>query len=156
VGDPTGEPVVLRRAVAADRAVLLELAEEFCAVDHHPYDAGRVGRALDPLLADDRYGVVWVIDRHGAAGPVGYAVVTWGWSLEAGGKEAVLDELYLRDRGTGAGAVALEAICAATAAAGASRIYLETEAANHRVRRFYARAGFDVEDSIWMGRWLVP
>jgi RimJ/RimL family protein N-acetyltransferase len=156
--DRSGEDgVTIRRAGAADRAALLPLIEEFYAVDHHDFVLDRVTAALDPLLADDRYGAVWLIERTAEpadAVPLGYAVVTWGYSLEAGGVEAVLDEIFVRERGDGAGASALAEICRRTARAGASRIYLETEAANSRVRRFYARNGFELEDSVWMGRWL--
>lgn len=28
--------------------------------------------------------------------PLGYAIVTWGYSLESGGREALLDEIYLK------------------------------------------------------------
>jgi GNAT superfamily N-acetyltransferase len=84
----------------------------------------------------------------------GYGVVTWGWSLESGGRDALLDELYVRDRGRGAGAALLEAIVAAARARGASRMFLETEEGNAAARRFYARAGFDVEGSVWMQRSL--
>ena len=89
-------------------------------------------------------------DDQGGLG--GYAVVTWGWSLEAGGREALLDELYVRDRNQGAGALLLEAAAVGSSAAGAARLFLETEAANEAVRRFYARHGFAAEDSVWMQR----
>jgi hypothetical protein len=40
--------------------------------------------------------------------------------------------------------------------AGAARMFLETEAPNRRVRGFYARLGFTVEDSVWMSTDLDP
>ena len=39
-------------------------------------------------------------------------------------------------------------------AAGALRLFLETEAHNQRVRGFYARHGPRADDSIWMSREL--
>jgi hypothetical protein len=33
-----------------------------------------------------------------------YAVVTWGWSIESGGRDALLDEIYVADRSRGIGA----------------------------------------------------
>jgi hypothetical protein len=38
--------------------------------------------------------------------------------------------------------------------AGASTMFLETEAHNARVRRFYSRVGFVAENSVWMSRAL--
>jgi ribosomal protein S18 acetylase RimI-like enzyme len=135
---------VIRRAVASDRDELMLLIREFYEVDRHEFDRDRVGRGLDPLLVDDTHGQVW-LTRIG-----GYAVVTWGWSLESGGREALLDEIYVRDRGRGAGRELLSHAMAAAAKAGASRMFLETEAHNERVRAFYASLGFAPENSTWM------
>lgn len=110
---------------------------------------------LKPLLSDDTRGQVWLIldaDTTDTAG--GYAVVTWSWSLESGGRDCILDEFYVRERGRGVGAAALAEILTAAAHAGARAMFLETEAHNSRVRRFYSRAGFVREDSVWMSRTL--
>ncbi len=80
----------------------------------------------------------------------GYAVVTWGWSIEAGGAEAVLDEVFVDDRGEGMGSGLIEHLLADCRARGMARVFLETESHNERVRRLYARHGFVVDDSIWM------
>jgi GNAT superfamily N-acetyltransferase len=128
------------------------LVREFCAVDGHDFDEQAVMAGLVPLLEDGVAGEVWVVEDEMGLG--GYGVVTWGWSLESGGRDALLDELYVRDRGRGAGAALLEAIVAAARARGASRMFLETEEGNAAARRFYARAGFDVEGSVWMQRSL--
>lgn len=76
--------------------------------------------------------------------------MTWGWSLESGGREALLDEIYVRGRGNGFGRVLLTHAMRAAARAGATRMLLETEAHNQRVRGFYASLGFTAEDSVWM------
>ncbi|MFI5914863.1 GNAT family N-acetyltransferase [Dactylosporangium sp. NPDC051541] len=143
------------RAQPADLAAILPLVEEFCAADGHPYDAVRVTRALTPLLAGDEHGQVWLVAPAAAGtGAAGYAVVTWGWSLESGGREALLDEIYVRERGAGTGAALLRRVLAAAAGAGAAVMFLETEARNERVRGFYARHGFAADDSVWMSRAL--
>jgi GNAT superfamily N-acetyltransferase len=145
-------PTRVRRAEPGDLAALLPLNGAFCAIDGHPYDEAVVRRALAPLLADDTLGQVWVVQRDGAL--LGYAVMTWGYSLESGGRESLLDELYVTDRGHGLGGLLLEACLAGAARAGATRTFLETEAPNTRVRRFYARHGFVEEPSTWMSRAL--
>jgi len=140
----------VRRAVPGDLTNLLPLVAEFCAIDGHEHDADRVRTALGPLLGDDALGQVWVLD--GPAGPDGYAVVTWGWSLEGGGRDALLDELYVRHRDRGTGSRLLAVALEGARAAGATRIFLETEAPNDSVRRFYRRHGFVDEDSVWLQR----
>ena len=124
------------------------LCEEFCLVDGHPFDRARVTAALEPLLAGDAHGEVWVVP--GAEGLDGYAVITWGYSIESGGHDVSLDEIYLVEPGTGTGSVLLERLIARAHERGAASIFLETEMSNTAARRFYSRHGFSVDDSVWM------
>lgn len=116
----------------------------------HEFDPATVEAGVVPLLADDTHGVIWVTDDLSA-----YAVVTWGWSVEAGGAEAILDEIYVRERGAGIGSALIEHLHADCAGRGVRRIFLETEAPNEDARRLYARHGYVAEHSVWMARWLV-
>lgn len=117
-------------------------------VDGHPFDRQRVTSALEPLLADDAFGEVWVV--IGEQGMVGYCVVTWGYSLESGGRDCLLDEMYVSEPGSGTGSVLLDRVIAAVRERGFASIFLETEIENAAARRFYSRHGFTVEDSVWM------
>ena len=147
---------MLRRARPADLDEHVQLVREFYDVDRHPFDEAHVRGALAPLLEGDRHGVVWLFDDQavGDGPPAGYAVVTWGYSIESGGREGLLDEVFVRQRGRGTGERALAAMVEACRAAGVRRLFLETEARNLDARRFYARNGFDADDSVWMSRWL--
>ena len=142
--------VVIRRADASDLDILVDLHREFCDTDTHPFDRRRARAAFVPLLDDDEHGVVWIVDS-----PLAYAVVTWGWSIEAGGAEAVLDELFVTERGGGVGAAMLEHVVHDGRQRGLARMFLETEAHNERVRRFYERHGFRADDSIWLSHDFV-
>ncbi len=140
----------IRLALPSDLDVLVDLHRAFCDADRHPFDVRRAHRAFEPLLRDDRWGVVWL-----AAPDAGYAVLTWGWSIEAGGAEAVLDELFVRDRRHGIGSVLIEQLVDDGRRRGLVRIFLETESHNDDARSFYGRHGFTVDDSIWMSRELT-
>lgn len=142
--------VIIRRAKTSDLDTLVDLHREFCVVDTHPFDHGRARAAFVPLLDDDEHGVVWIVDA-----PLAYAVVTWGWSIEAGGAEAVLDELFVTERDGGVGAAMLDHIVEDGRLRGLARLFLETEAHNVRVRRFYERHGFRTDDSIWLSHDFV-
>lgn len=162
--------VTLQRATLADQTVLLELIALFCQEDGHSFDEGRIRGALPALLEHDDFGRIYLIvtpdgthDTHGdgsgenaKANPVGYLVTTWGYSLESGGREALIDEIFVRERGQGLGASAMNALLTTLKAEGFTVVFLETERANHRARRFYARFGFEEDDSIWMSRPLNP
>lgn len=94
---------------------------------------------------------MWIVhvDDHPRA--EGYACVTWGYSIEAGGPEALFDELFVRRRRLGIGTRAMRLVLDEVRTSGYARIYLETETHNHDGRRLYERLGFVTEDSVWMG-----
>jgi GNAT superfamily N-acetyltransferase len=144
--------MIVRPGRDTDLDALVPLVREFCEIDGHPYDETHVRDALGPLLASDRHGIVWLALHDD--GLAGYAVVTWGYSLESGGRDALLDELYVRVRGNGVGGALMEALLAECTARGLRRMFLETETGNDGARRFYRSLGFDEEDSIWMSRTL--
>ena len=147
---------VVRRAIPDDLPVLIELVGEYCEADDHDFDAATARSGLEPLLADDTFGAIWLIDpaSNGATAD-GYIVVTWGWSIEIGGLDVVLDEFYVRSRGRGKGSDALRVIEAECRDRGVKRIFLETELANERARHLYQRHGYRADDSIWMSKELT-
>lgn len=140
------------RSTRADMSVLVELIREFNVVDHHDHDDARVRDSLIPLLDSDEYGQVWQISTP--AGARGYCVIAWGYSLESGGRECIVDEIFVTHRGRGLGAELLEGALRSARGVGVKVVFLETEAHNERVRSFYQRHGFAAEDSIWMRRVL--
>ncbi len=142
---------VIHRAGPGDLDDVVTLIRECCEVDRRAFDDSRVVTALGPLLADNALGQVWLVDDPEHPGePGGYAVLTWGWSLESGGRECLLDEMYVRARGQGLGARVLIQLLDRAQEAGAATVFLETEAHNHRARAFYGKSGFALEDSVWM------
>ena len=142
--------VDIRRAGPLDLDTLVELHREFCSVDGHPFNHRRARIAFIPLLDDDACGQVWIVDT-----PAAYAVITWGWSIEAGGAEAVLDEIFVSERDGGVGSTLLCHVLAEGRRRGLARIFLETEAQNDRVRGFYERHGFRADDSVWLSHDFV-
>ncbi|MEE4203369.1 MAG: GNAT family N-acetyltransferase [Halieaceae bacterium] len=137
----------LRRAGSQDLQHLLTMIHAFCEVDGHRFEQARIEKALMPLLTDDQYGGVWLIEPQ-----LGYAVITWGYSLESGGREALIDELYVSQRNQGIGQAVIKDIVEIARAADCQVIFLESERHNEAARRFYARQGFVIDDSIWMSR----
>ena len=139
---------VIRRATPDDREQVCGLIERFYRIDGHEFDLARIEAGLVPLLGDDQYGQVWIAGVDGVA--IGYVVVTWSWSLESGGRDCILDELYVDHRSGGVGALLLQRAMAEARTAGAAAMFLETEAPNEAARRFYRRHGFSDDDSTWM------
>ena len=154
--------MTISRATPADLDQLVALGCAF--IDEHGHDGGdphqpasdagadaeRVRAGMAPLLDDDRLGLVLIARRNTTI--IGYAVVCWSWSVEIGGFEVVLDEVYTTERNVGIGTALVTAIEDECHARGVRRIFLETERRNHRVRQLYTRLGYAEDDSIWMSK----
>lgn len=109
--------------------------------------------ALAKLLGDASLGSVWVVEDAGAI--VGYAIVTYGYDLEFGGRDAYLTELWIDDaaRGRGAGTAALAALDGELRARGVHALHLQVRPENPAVR-LYERTGFVQSPRVIMTRRL--
>jgi GNAT superfamily N-acetyltransferase len=142
---------MLHRAGEDDLDGVLTLAREFCRVEQHVFDRDRVIAGLRPLLAGDALGQVWLVhDPENPGAAAGYAVLTWSWSLDCGGRQCLIDELHVRAHGNGLATRVLAELLQVARAAGAARLLVETEAHDRRAREFYGQADFDLTDSVWM------
>jgi ribosomal protein S18 acetylase RimI-like enzyme len=103
--------------------------------------------ALAPLLEGLPYGVVYLIGPPRA--PIGYIVICFGWSVEFGGLDAIIDELYIRPgvRGRGIATEALIALPRALSEGGLRAIHLEVDRENTKAMTLYKRAGFKPRDN---------
>lgn len=98
--------------------------------------------ALMPLLEGIPHGCIYLIGP--ARAPLGYVVVTFGWSVEFGGMDAFVDEIYIRPavRGRGIASEVLIELPKALAAAGLTALHLEVDRENETAQRLYTRTGF--------------
>ena len=144
----------IARARPDDLDDLVAMNTEFSLSDGHQPDPDRARCGLLPLLTSDEHGYVLIARDPTTRHALGYAAICLGWSIEIGGREAVLDEIYARDRGTGLGSELLRHVEDTCARRGVLRIFMETEAPNHRARNLYLRHGYEQQESIWMSKEL--
>lgn len=97
---------------------------------------------IAPLLEGIPHGAAYLIGP--ARAPIGYVVISFGWSLEFGGLDGFLDELYVRPgvRGRGIASETLQALPRALAGAGLKALHLEVDRTAPDKQKLYARAGF--------------
>lgn len=97
---------------------------------------------LKPLLDGIPHGAAYLIGPPRA--PIGYVIVTFGWSVEFGGMDGFVDEIFVRPsvRGRGVASEVLLALPRALSAAGVKALHLEVAADNLTAQRLYARCGF--------------
>ena len=145
---------VFKPATADDIDALLAMMPDLYAHDALAFDEAVARRALLGVIGDDTFGHVFLILL--ASEVVGYAVLTFGYSLEFHGRDAFVDELYLRDeyRGQGIGKRALEFLTEVCVAEGVSALHLEVERSNTQAQAVYRKFGFEDHDRYLMTRWL--
>jgi len=136
----------LHLAGPEDNDPLLRLIAAFHAEEGiDQTDASREA-ALRPLLEGSPHGAAYLIGPKRA--PIGYVIVTFTWSLEYGGLDAMIDELFVRPgvRGRGIGSEVLLSLSRALARAGVQALHLEVDRDNDAGRRLYDKAGFRAKD----------
>lgn len=102
--------------------------------------------AVQPLLSGIPHGAIYLVGPPRA--PIGYIVVTFGWSIEFGGMDGFVDELFVRPgvRGRGIASEVLLTLPRALADAGLKALHLEVAPDNDVAKRLYTRAGFQIRD----------
>ncbi len=125
---------------ARDVERLLALARAFHAEDGHPL-VDR-GEAALSMLPDEPMARCWLIRERGSI--IGYVVLTLGYSIEYGGRDAFIDDLYLAPeaRGRGVGTQVMNFVEEQAVALGVQALHLEVEVRNRRAQNLYRRSGF--------------
>jgi ribosomal protein S18 acetylase RimI-like enzyme len=98
--------------------------------------------ALGAILEGEAPARCWIVRQAGA--PIGYLVLTLGYSIEHGGRDGFIDDLYLvpQARGAGRGKALLEFALAEARRLGIRTLHLEVEPDNPRATRLYRKRGF--------------
>ena len=144
-----------RLATEPDTEALLEFMRAYYAFDGHGFDREKARAALTALLLDAKFGLAWLI--LDGASPVGYIVLCFGYSLEWLGRDAFVDEFYLREeyRGRGWGQKTMAFVEDAARAAGIRTLHLEVVRQNANALGLYRRLGFREHRSTFLSKWIA-
>ena len=115
---------------------------EYYAFDGHVFDEPKARAALLTFLRDSSLGRAWLI--YDQQTPVGYIVLTLGYSLEFLGRDAFIDEFFLAEthRGRGWGRKAMEFVEDYARSQGVRAIHLEVVRSNRNALEVYRKLGF--------------
>jgi ribosomal protein S18 acetylase RimI-like enzyme len=144
-----------RLAGESDADALLEFMQAYYAFDGHGFDRERARVALTALLRDPSLGLTWLIlDGDTAAG---YVVLCFGYSLEWLGRDAFVDEFYLREeyRGRGWGRQTMAFLEEAARGAGIRTLHLEVVESNTTALQLYRKLGFAEHRSTFLSKWIA-
>lgn len=137
--------IVLASAREAQLEELLEMMEAF---NHHeliPWTREQGRGPLQHLMAHGELGAVrLIVDAEEPAQVYGYAILTWGFDLEWGGRDAFLTELYVSPswRGHGLGKRALALVQELAREQGARALHLMVRTDNTPALSLYLSEGF--------------
>jgi len=144
-----------RVAEASDAELLLDFMQDYYAFDGHGYDREKARAALIPLLENPNFGRAWLI-LDGEC-PVGYAVLCFGYSLEWLGRDAFVDEFFLREeyRGRGWGKKTMAFLEQAARELGVRALHLEVIDGNTGALQLYRKLGFCEHNSAFLSKWIA-
>lgn len=136
----------IRLASNDDLALLLGFVRAY-----HQFEGLRVTDAereqsVRRLMSDHGLGAIWLILDD--ARPVGYVALCKGYSIEFGGYDAFIDELYVQpeSRGRGLGKAGIDLVKTEAKRMGIRALHLEVARTNQAARRLYAEADFEARE----------
>jgi ribosomal protein S18 acetylase RimI-like enzyme len=135
-----------RIATNSDIQILLSMMRDLYDFDGLDFYPQKARKALRKIVNDRTLGKVWLIlDR---SDPIGYVVLTLGYSLEYLGRDAFIDEIFIKEshRRKGIGTEAIRFVLRACNELGVQALHLEVEKANRGARAFYEQIGFENHD----------
>lgn len=137
-----------------DQEEILSMMQDFYAIDHYPFDKDLTSTNLREFISNQNLGRLWVIreDQH----VIGYMALTFGYSFEFKGRDAFLDELYLKEnhRSRGLGSQAIDFVLEQAKTLGIEAVHLEVERHNEKGNKLYLRKGFEAHKRALMTKWL--
>lgn len=142
---------VLRRGSPDDIDALLRCYRAFYGETGHTLRPAAEAAIAALLQPDCPHGLVMVLAANGEI--AGFASLCFGYSVEFGGRDAFLDDLYVSPalRGRGYGRELVTMICDGARASGCNALHLETEMGS-RTAEWYATLGFALRGSLMSKR----
>jgi GNAT superfamily N-acetyltransferase len=134
-------PITTLRASSVDIPALVGLMREFYGEAGHALDDDWAALSFSALLGDPARGMAWIVKVDGV--PAGHAVLTFRHSMEFGGPDAFVDDLFVRPghRRRGLGRALLAALFDECRRRGVLAVHVETGEDNAAARSLYGSFG---------------
>ena len=132
----------IRKIEEKDREIYLEMARDFYSSPAvlAPVPEENLVSSFYEFVCGTPFGDAFIFEEEGSV--IGYGVLAYTYSQEAGGKVVWLEEIYLKKefRGKGAGSCFIDFVLESIPA---KRYRLETEPENEKAAALYRRKGFE-------------
>jgi GNAT superfamily N-acetyltransferase len=132
----------IRMATTNDLPALLPLMRGYYSDDGLQFDAAASAATMTRLLEEPQWGRVFLIEVGDTT--IGYVALCMGFSLELGGNDAFVDEVFVapQHRGRGYGRQALKFAIAEAETLGVRALHLEVDTQNSSAQALYQSMGF--------------
>jgi len=132
----------------------LSMMEDFYALFDYPFNPESATKSYYELLNNPALGRVWVIQSDSQI--IGYIALVFGFSFGYGGRDAMLDELYLTadSRGQGIGNQTMGFLEDQVRLMGIEALHLEVESDNLKALDLYKGRGFKGSNRIFLTKKL--
>ena len=149
-----GDSVEINKAEPRHFDEILVMVSEFHAIALLPFSASGTGGALRRLLDNSNLGFVLFSTK--ASITTGYILLGFGYSLEFGGRDAFVDELYVRPahQRQGIGTALLLAAERTAAQLGVNALHLESDFDNPGATSLYESKSYFKHPRLLMTKWL--
>jgi diamine N-acetyltransferase len=146
--------VTFRKFSPFDIPVILAMMQQFNAIDDYPFDEKERAENLNLLLQNESYGRLWLIDND--AKVAGYTFLGFGFSFEFKGRDAFVDELFIKPefQGQGLGKAAIDFVTSEARRVGVKVLHLEAEKHNERGLQLYRKNGFTDHNRFLLTKYL--
>ena len=132
-------------ATAADIETMIKLMPIYYEYDHLEFEEKKVRAALTEIFSTPEFGRIWLLMDEEYKQAIGYITLTFGFSMEYGGKVALIDELFVLEshRGKGVGSRAIEHVKSECKKLEIETLRLEVTKSNESVINLYKKLGFE-------------
>jgi ribosomal protein S18 acetylase RimI-like enzyme len=123
--------------------VLEPMIADFCVFENISFSSSKGFLIWQKAFEHPEFFRAWLLEFEFEV--VGYVVLTFGFSLEYGGLDAYVDELWInpRFRGRSFASQALEFLSLECKKLNVAALHLEVDSDNHAAKSLYAKMGFE-------------
>ena len=147
--------IAIKLARPSDIDILVPLVAAYHRFERIELGAEDRKHAITTLVGDPALGAIWLLSCQDSI--VGYLALCYGYSIEFGGRDAFVDELFIEQayRGRGFGAQALTLVAREAAAKNIRALHLEVAKGNKRAQGLYTKLGFEARAKYQLMSWQI-